>query len=169
MRIKVRLSAKSIKQAQKDLQKYRSEVNRRITRFVKALADKGVVVARAKFNAAAYDGTKDVSVSVDQDGSHARIIASGETVLFIEFGTGTTYPEHPSGMFAHGTYGKGYGDSTKYPNGWAYRGEPGTGGKPIPGREGIYRTKGNPPAEAMWDATTKMAEAIEQTWREVMS
>lgn len=166
MRIKVRLSQKGIKQAQRELQEYRQALNSRLQEFARRLAMEGYEVARLRFSAAKYDGDNDVTVRVEQNGTKARIIASGKSVLFIEFGTGVSYPEHPSGEFAHGTYGKGKG---KNPNGWAYRGEPGTGGKPIPGRDGVYRTKGNPPAEAMWGATTKMAESVERIWREVMS
>lgn len=166
MRIKVRLSPKGIKQAQRELQEYRKALNRRLQEFARRLAMEGYEVARLRFSSAAYDGDNDVTVRVELNGTKARIIASGKSVLFIEFGTGVLYPEHPSGEFAHGTYGKGKG---KNPNGWAYRGEPGTGGKQIPGRDGVYRTKGNPPAEAMWGATTKMAESVERIWREVMS
>lgn len=166
MRVKVRLSQKGIKQAQRELQEYRQALNRRLQEFARRLAMEGYEVAKLRFSAAKYDGDNDVTVRVEQNGTKARIIASGKSVLFIEFGTGVAYPEHPSGEFAHGTYGKGKG---KNPNGWAYRGAPGTGGKPIPGREGVYRTKGNPPAEAMWGATTKMAESVERIWREVMS
>lgn len=166
MRIKVRLSQKGIKQAQRELQEYRQALNSRLQEFARRLAMEGYEVAKLRFSAAEYDGDNDVTVRVEQNGTKARIIASGKSVLFIEFGTGVAYPEHPSGEFAHGTYGKGKG---KNPNGWAYRGEPGTGGKPIPGRDGVYRTKGNPPAEAMWGATTKMAESVERIWREVMS
>lgn len=166
MRIKVRLSEKGIQQARKELQAYKAAVNERMKEFSRRLAMEGYEVARIRFSAAQYDGDNDVTVRVEQDGKKARIIASGKSVLFIEFGTGVEYPEHPSGEFAHGTYGKGKG---KNPNGWAYRGEPGTGGKPIPGRDGVYRTKGNPPAEAMWGATTKMVESVERIWREVMS
>lgn len=166
MRIKVRLSPKGIKQAQRELQEYRQALNSRLQEFARRLAMEGYEVARLRFSSAAYDGDNDVTVRVESNGTKARIIASGKSVLFIEFGTGVSYPEHPSGEFAHGTYGKGKG---KNPNGWAYRGEPGTGGKQIPGRDGVYRTKGNPPAEAMWGATTKMAESVERIWREVMS
>lgn len=166
MRIKVRLSPQSIKQAQKEIQEYKAALNSRLQEFAKRLAMEGYEVARMRFSTAQYDGDNDVTVRVEQNGTKARIVASGKSVLFIEFGTGVAYPEHPSGEFSHGTYGKGKG---KNPNGWAYRGEPGTGGKPIPGRDGVYRTKGNPPAEAMWGATTKMAESVERIWREVMS
>lgn len=174
MRIKVRLSQKGIKQAQRELHEYRQALNSRLQEFVRRLTLEGYEVAKLKFSAAAYDGDNDVTVRVEQNGTKARIIASGKSVLFIEFGTGTTHAEHPSGMFAHGTFGKGYGDSNKYPHGWVYSGPKGTGGLPVLDKDGnerpgVYRTKGNPPAEAMWGAVTKMAESVERIWREVMS
>lgn len=170
MRIKVRLSAAGVKQAQKELRQYRTALNKRIKEFAKRLAEEGCNVAKLRFSSAAYDGDNDVSVVVEQDGTKARIIASGKSVLFIEFGTGAAYPEHPSGMYAHGTYGAGKGANK---NGWVYAGQPGTGGQPVTDRkgnvkEGVYRTKGNPPAEAMWTATTEMAAKIQQIWDEVM-
>lgn len=163
MTIKLKLSPAGIEQAKKELAEYKAELNRRLELFIRKLAEKGVTVAQLKFAAAQYDGENDVTVSMEQNGKQARIIASGKSVAFIEFGAGTTFPEHPSGAFQHGTYGKGKG---KNPNGWAYKGEQGTGGQYL--RDGVYRTKGNPPAMAMWSATEEIAAAVSDTWREVM-
>lgn len=170
MRIKVRLSPAGVKQAQKELKQYRTLLNSRLKEFARRLAEEGYQVAKLRFSSAVYDGENDVSVVLEQDGTKARIVASGKSVLFIEFGTGVAYPEHPSGMYAHGTYGSKKGAN---PKGWVYEGEPGTGGQPVTDRKGnvkagVYRTKGNPPAEAMWSATTEMVAKIEQIWHEVM-
>ncbi len=143
---------------------YKKELNRKVNLFVERLAEHGAEIAWKRFSEASYDGDKDVTVTVENDGNTARVVASGETVAFIEFGTGTSFPDHPSGLFEHGTYGKGQGSN---PKGWVYVGEAGTGGQWL--REGVYRTKGNPPAMAMWTATTDMAAAISEIWREVMA
>ena len=61
-----------------------------------------------------------------REGDHGIIFAGGAAV-WIEFGTGTLRNQgdpHPKAgelqMNPWGTYGKGYGDGTKYPNGWYY-------------------------------------------------
>ena len=163
MTIKLKLSPAEIEQAKKELAEYKAELNRRLELFVRKLAEKGMTVAQLKFAAAQYDGENDVTVSMEQNGKRVRIIASGKSVAFIEFGAGVSFPEPPSGAFQHGTYGKGKGAN---PNGWAYKGEQGTGGQYL--RDGVYRTKGNPPAMAMWSATEEIAAAVSDTWREVM-
>lgn len=164
MTIKVKLSPSGIQKAKEEIQQYKAQVNARLQEFVRRLADEGREIAEVKFFWAAYDGGNDVKVEVTQSGTKARIIASGKTVLFIEFGTGHNYPEHPSGLYAHGEYGKGKAGQPPYS--WVYTGEQGTGGKMV--REGAYRTDGNPPAEAMWSAAQAMAERYRQIWQEVM-
>lgn len=170
MNIKVSLSAAGISRAQKDLARYKQDVKNRVNRFVARLAELGMTVATIRFQAAQYDGDNDVAVYVEADGRVARVVAEGKAVAFIEFGTGVRYPEHASGTYAHGTYGKGQGAN---PKGWIYKGDPGTGGIPVlrkdgSERDGVYRTFGNPPAEAMWTAATDMASQITQVWEEVM-
>jgi hypothetical protein len=84
--------------------------------------------------------------------------------LFIEFGTGVANPElvEPSGLtYIHGTYGKLKGLN---PNGWIYVGEQGNAGQPI--ADGVYKTKGNPPARAMYDASKDMRAEITRIFRE---
>lgn len=78
--------------------------------LVKELAEIGVQTASVKFADAIYDGTNDVTVEKEQDGSLSAIVrASGDTVLFIEFGTGITYPDnHPEASalgMTRGSYG----------------------------------------------------------------
>lgn len=163
MTIKLKLSPAGIEQAKKELAEYKAELNRRLEIFVERLAERGLLVAQMKFYTAQYDGTNDVQVTVEQSGKKARVVASGKSVLFIEFGAGVFYPEHPSGEFQHGTYGKGKGQNFW---GWAYKGEQGARGQYL--RDGVYRTKGNPPAMAMWSATEEIAAAVSDTWREVM-
>ena len=170
MIIKVKLSPSGIKKAQSEVRDYKRRVDAKLTEFIRRLSAIGLNVAQARFSTALYDGVNDVTVYVEQDGTKAYIIAEGSAVAFIEFGTGVAFPEHGSGLFKHGSYGSGKGSN---PNGWVYNGSPGTGGMPLYDRKGnersgVYRTKGNPPAEAMWTAVTEMAAQITQVWREVM-
>lgn len=146
---------KSIDKAIKMVNQYKKDFEVKEQEFVRRLAEIGVGVARSGFSLADYDGVNDVSVSMEKTPTGYVVVASGETVGFIEFGTGVKYPEWDnSGMEytppAHGTYGKGLG---KNPHGWWF----------APGRH----TYGNPPAEAMLTARNEMIERVTQIAREV--
>ena len=150
---------KSIANAIKQLKEYKKDFLEKEKIFVRRLAEIGVKVASAGYATADYDGTNDVQVTMTQSGAKATVTAFGETVGFIEFGTGVRFPEWDnSGMEytppKHGTYGKGYG---KRPHGWFFK--TGEGSK--------QHTHGNQPAEAMRTARDVMIEKVIQVAREV--
>ena len=150
---------KSIDKAIKQLEQYKKDFLAKEEIFVKKLAEIGVSVASTGFALADYDGVNDVSVRLEWQGNKAAVIAEGETVGFIEFGTGVKYPEWDnSGMEytppKHGTYGKGHGAR---PKGWYFK----------PGEGAVQHTYGNPPAEAMRTARDVMIEKVTQIAREV--
>lgn len=152
---------KSITNAIKQLEQYKKDFRKKEILFVKRLAEIGVTVASTGFALADYDGVNDVQVTMTQSGTHATVTAFGETVGFIEFGTGVRNPEwDSSGMEytppKHGTYGKGHG---KRPHGWYF--------KPNGSEGASQHTYGNPPAEAMRTARDVMVERITQIAREV--
>ena len=152
--------AKSISDALKQLEQYKKDFLAKEALFVKRLAEIGVSVASTGFEVADYDGINDVVVTLEHQGNRAAVIASGETVGFIEFGTGVKFPEWDNtGMEytppKHGTYGKGYGAR---PNGWYF--SVGEGGV-------AQHTYGNQPAEAMRTARDVMIEKVTQIAREV--
>lgn len=152
--------AKSVSAAIKQLEQYKKDFAAKEQLFVKRLADIGVSVAQAGFATADYDGINDVTVRVEHRGNYAAVIASGETVGFIEFGTGVKYPEwDSSGMDytppKHGTYGKGLGAN---PHGWYFKQSDGAKAR---------HTYGNQPAEAMLTARDVMIERVIQIAREV--
>ena len=102
---------------------YKKWLKEKTQEFVKALADEGMQISRAKFQSATYDGTNDVSVSVESRGENkAAVVAIGSSVLFIEFGTGVKYPDsHPEAGkfgFEHGGYGHHLGRLEK---GWRWQ------------------------------------------------
>ena len=151
---------KSINAAIKQLKQYEKDFKQKETEFVRRLVEIGVTVATAGFAAADYDGVNDVLIADTQSGSRAAVIAYGETVGFIEFGTGVRNPEwYSTGMEytppAHGTYGKGYG---KNPYGWYFKQSDGASAR---------HTYGNPPAEAMLTARDRMIESVVQVAKEV--
>ena len=151
---------KSINNAVKLIAQYEREFQQKEAEFIRRLKDIGVAVARSGFATADYDGVNDVLIAETQNGSQAVIIAYGETVGFIEFGTGVRYPEWSGAGAsftppAHGTYGKGRGAQ---PHGWYFKQGEGTAAR---------HTYGNPPAEAMLTARDTMIERVAQIAREV--
>ena len=151
---------KSVDQAIKLVNQYKKDFEAKESEFIRRLAEIGVQVARAGFATADYDGVNDVVVSLVQTKNGATVVASGETVGFIEFGTGIRYPEWDNTDMdytppAHGTYGKGHG---KQPYGWWFNPNDGAGAR---------HTYGNQPAEAMRTARDVMVERVIQIAREV--
>lgn len=170
MKIKVRLSDAGLRDAERQIQEYKTTLNKKAQEFAKALADKGLDVAKIRFANAEYAGSNDVSCHVEQNGAACSIIAEGKSVAFIEFGTGvmhSTYGgELPDGVGEHGTYGKGNGRHKR----WYYYGESGNAGTPVKqvdGKGQLNYTSGNDAAMAMWGAVEEMASQVEATWREV--
>ena len=150
----------SIDRAIKQLKVYERDFEAKEREFVKRLAEIGLSVARTGFQLADYDGENDVVVTMNQSGSRATIVASGETVGFLEFGTGILNPEWSGSTVTgykpppHGTYGKGKGAN---PKGWYFTSGPGAS----------QHTYGNPPAEAMLTAREAMIEQVTKIAREV--
>lgn len=151
---------KSIAAAIKQLEQYKKDFLVKEELFVRRLAEIGVSVASAGFATADYDGENDVQVRMEFAGNRATVIAEGETVGFIEFGTGIKHPEWDNSGMAytpppHGSYGKGKGAN---PKGWYFSVGEGAAAR---------HTYGNPPAEAMRTARDTMIERITQIAREV--
>ena len=151
---------KSIARAEKLVLQYKKDFLEKETEFIRRLTEIGVSVAEVGFATADYDGVNDVLIASTQGGNRAAVIAYGETVGFIEFGTGVKYPEWGGSDAAytppkHGTYGKGQGAN---PKGWWFSPGDGAAGR---------HTYGNPPAEAMLEARNSMIEQITQIAREV--
>ena len=149
----------SVDAAIKQVQEYKKDFLVKEEIFIKRLAEIGVSVATSGFAVADYDGINDVTVRLEWKGNKAVVIAEGETVGFIEFGTGIRNPEWDNSGMAytppkHGTYGKKRGAR---PHGWYFK----------PGEGAVQHTFGNYPAEAMRTARDVMLEKITQIAREV--
>ena len=156
-RIDIELTDASIKSGIKELRLYKSWIIEKEAELRSRLAALGATVASIEFSRAIYNGSNDVSVRVDDTGSVAVIYAEGESVAFIEFGSGIKYgyghPQAGEHGMGPGTYpGKGHWDNEK---GWWY----GHG----------QHSYGNPPAMAMYDAVQKMTEELTRLAREVFS
>lgn len=172
MKIKVRLSDAGLRDAERQIQEYKTTLNQKAQEFARSLAQKGIDVATVRFANAQYAGDNDVTVERDpvQTPNGFAIVAHGKAVAFIEFGTGVSHSayggELPDGVGEHGTYGKGNGQHKR----WYYYGESGNAGTPVKqvdGKGQLNYTSGNDAAMAMWGAVEEMASQVEATWREV--
>lgn len=146
------LSDKGIKELQNGLKEYDKWLKKKSDELCKRLAEMGAQKAEINFAAAYYDGDEDHTISVEQRGDGYVVRASGETVLFVEFGTGLIGYGHPEehGM-GPGTYpGKGHWND---PNGWYY-----AHGK---------KSHGNPPNMPMYTTVKELEQELARVVREV--
>lgn len=140
--------------------------------FADRLAQEGMEIASIKFSQAVYDGTNDVSVTVEPRGNNVRaVVATGGATLFIEFGTGVTYPDdHPEagelGM-KRGEYGQGHGKQ----HSWGYYGDPGTNGVLKEKKNGgfVVITHGNPANMPMYKTVKELQDRLTEIAKEVFS
>lgn len=149
----------SVDAAIQELQDYKSWITKKAKEIARRLADIGAVNVSLEYSRSAYVGQKDVQITVEQIKPDTYAIeASGETVLFLEFGAGIRYGYgHPNPTLdgikmGPGTYpsDKGHWDN---PRGWY-----------IPGGKHTY---GNPPSAAMYITGKELRNRIEDVAREV--
>lgn len=167
---KITLSVEGIDHILKSIEDYKRWLKERSSLLLDRLSEEGYQIASANFEKAVYDGTNDVSVSVEQRGEGARaIVAVGASVLFIEFGTGVVYPDnHPEAAehgMRRGEYGKGHGKQTT----WGYYGEPGTNGRTLENSEtgDLVLTHGNPANMSMYEAVKELKQHLPELAREI--
>lgn len=170
MRISISLSEESIDAAIQKLEDYQADLERKAQTLCEKLASLGYDIASSGFGSAMYDGTNDVSVELNDEGDKLVIRASGDTVMFIEFGTGVHNPDHPMqgeipGIVGHGQYGHGLGrlESWRYPKSKGY----GTNGVDDPDHPGYIMTYGNPANMPMYNAKQDIRAQTLQIAREV--
>lgn len=145
----------SVSRAKRSLEEYYADLIEKANTVCERLATIGAVRASLDFSRAIYNGTNDVEVTVEPIDNGYAIRATGNAVLFIEFGSGASYgyghPE-PEG-YGPGTYpGKGHWDD---PNGWWYG-----------NHEHSY---GNPPAAAMYHAKQDVLQEVQRIADEVFA
>ena len=158
--IQCKLGMQDIDRAIKELKAYKQEFLKKEKQLLERLAEIGVREASVRFTTAMYDGTNDVSVSLDTTNNGYVIVAKGQAVAFIEFGagvyhnTGEPYPNpRPEGIVGIGEYGKGKGKQKA----WGYKNE----------NDELVITRGNPAAMPMWYASEEMKNSILKVAREV--
>lgn len=150
----VELSSSGLKELQNRLKEDSKWLDRKCEELCRRLAELGATKAEVGFAAAYYDGNADASITVESDGKNSyRVLASGSTVLFVEFGSGLIGYGHPEPHgYGPGTYpGKGHWDD---PNGWWYA-------------HGQH-SHGNPPNAPMYNAVKEIELELARIAREVL-
>ena len=170
--VKVPLSQRGIDTLLREIESYTVWLKERSQVLLDRLAQAGFEVASARFAKAAYDGTNDASVSMETRGDGMRaVVAVGASVLFIEFGTGVTYPDnHPQAAelgMKRGEYGKGHGKQSS----WGYYGDPGTNGVVKTKKDGstVVITHGNPANMPMYETVKELEAMLPDLVKEVFS
>jgi DNA-binding protein YbaB len=169
------LNAASISEALKAIEQYKQNIEQGSEKLLDELATRAQSSAQKSFDDAEYAGESgSTAVSIDVTGEKSRkVIAQGDKVLFMEFGTGVVHnsghPEAGSLGMIRGEYGKGHGSN---PNGWTYVGAPGSNApsdtrliENAVSRKGepLVRTKGNDANRCMYNAKKE----IEQDFSEI--
>lgn len=151
----------SIDNAIKQLEAYQKKMDEKADEIASRLASMGATSVSLGFARAIYNGEKDFDVTVENRGNgRYAIVASGETVLFAEFGAGVTYgyghPQAAEFGMGPGTYpyGKGHWND---PKGWW-----------IPKSAGGGHTYGNPPNMPMYNTEQELKNEIERVVMEVL-
>lgn len=158
-KIVVPLSESGIQKIQDELTVYRKWQEEKARELAERLAALGATVASIRFSRAVYTGKKDVEVTVEALPNGYKVKADGESVLFIELGSGVTYgyghPEAGEFGMGPGTYpdGKGHWDD---PKGWY-----------LPKSAGGGHTFGNPPAMPMYEARKAIEQELPRIVKEV--
>lgn len=171
-KVAITLSGRDIDRLLREVEDWKNWLLDRTTVFLGRVAQEGMEIASAKFERAVYDGTNDVSVTVEPRGNNIQaVVATGKATLFIEFGTGVTYPDdHPEagelGM-KRGEYGQGHGKQQS----WGYYGEPGTNGLLKEKKNGgfVVITHGNPANMPMYETVKELQDRLTDIAKEVFS
>ena len=163
-KITVDLSDAGLRRLIDELDRTQKDLKRKAQELVDRLAAEGAEIAQWHFDMAYYVGDNGiVKVDVEPRGDCvSAVVATGDAVLFIEFGAGYLMGYgHPEPLgYGPGTYpGKGHWDD---PNGWWLP-------KDVQETTGQTKSYGNPPAMAMYNAHKELEQRIQQIAQEVFA
>lgn len=157
---KIRCTLGTIDKAIDALESYKKSLQQKQRKMLDRIADVASESTQAGFNGATYDGDYSVSVFKEfEDDATVYVVADGEAVAFIEFGTGAVFPDsHPNATedwMQHGAWslspqGKGLWDSE---DGWYY-----AHGK---------KTRGNPANMCLYNAARDAESQVARIAKEV--
>lgn len=153
-------TGEGIDEALKAIEEQKQRINSKVKELCERCASLGATVASLRFARATYTGNKDVNVHVEEIPNGYVVKADGESVLFIEFGSGikfsgSVHPESSEFGMGAGTYPKGKGHWND-PKGWY-----------LPKEKGGGHTYGNPPTMAMYEARKEIELRLKEIVQEV--
>lgn len=164
--IKGTLSVKSIKQMQRELERYRQSIVDKNAVFLSRIAQAGIEVIDEKIAESRGDSDKNHNtrfvVRTFDGHSEAKLVCEGVDILFIEFGAGVHYngpagsSPHPLGPefgYTIGSFGEGNG---KYDN-WGYYDESGA----------LHISHGTEATMPMYHAAETMRQKVIEIAKEV--
>lgn len=159
MKIRITLSEESIDAAIKQVESYKKDLGRKTNELAQRLAAMGATQISLGFSRAIYTGPMDYDVTVEDMGEDKyRVVASGTTILFAEFGSGVTYGDgHPLDSQL------GYGPGTYPGQTHAMTGK----GWYLPKDKGGGHTYGNPPNMPVYNTAKELKNEVERVAREV--
>lgn len=148
----IELSDKGIKDLRQGLNDFDKWLKQKSEELCKRLADLGVTKAELYFSQAIYDGVYDYEIHAEKCAGGYAVKASGEKILFIEFGSGLIGYGHPEVQnMGPGTFpGKGHWNN---PKGWYY--------------EHGKKSHGNPPNMPMYKSVKELEQELERVVKEV--
>lgn len=159
--LNVKLSPQSLIRSIRTVEAYKRRIIQKGHELTERLALIGAKEASVRFTTAIYDGVNDSDVTAEPIENGWRIVARGQAVCFIEFGSGVyhnpaePYPlPRPSGIVGIGEYGKGMGKRQAW--GYYQDGE-------------LVITRGNPASMPMWYASQEALKQVERIAREVFA
>ena len=162
--IKIHLSASGIRQAIKELETYKLEIQRKTSLLVSKLAEEGFRLVTLNLGDIHFTGDLQNSVSTEVGPNRAIIQVSSEYAIYVEFGTGPKglVNQHPDNQIGY-RYNVGktigfYYINGKLTEGWFY-----------PGDDGIWHfTEGMPSRPFMYNsAQTLRYQSLKAIVKEV--
>lgn len=166
MKINVTLSPSGIEKAVQQLEKYKQDLNTKITVFLQRLGDAGIDVVKANMRPAGdYIVPDNPDFRLTHGGRRGVLSLSGKDVLFVEFGAGVHYngalgnSPNPKGVEMGYFIGSYPGQTHAGEDKWYYRDED---GQP-------HKTHGTQAGMPMYKASQYMRGHIREIAREVFN
>lgn len=156
------LDAASIEKAAREIQEYADRVQRRADELAKRLAEYGLQRIQIGYQAVEYYDENPVSVTVEERGQgQYAVVASGATLLILEFGSGVKYgaghPQADEFGYGPGTYpGQTHVPDPGY---WWYTGSDGKS----------HYSEGNAPSMVMYLTARELLLEVTRIAKEVFS
>ena len=170
--IKIGLSASEIKRAIDEVEKFKTDFQKKVDTYRKRIADEIAVYASIYFDNSVMDDVingsprkPDVTVDWSDNGKIAVVVANGEDAVWCEFGAGVYHngsvgsSPNPYGNdlgFTIGSYGKGRGQQKV----WGYYTDPES-------KTGLVLTHGTPASMPMYNAAQEVLRKSVEIAKEV--